>query len=230
MKFMMRSFIAMVLAALPLVAAFGQERSVEESYLQETQEDMIIREQSRMDTREMKELALQYIGEAIQKGNTGPGVHQALEYLGLEGILNRATENGRLINNFPTVRRDAARYLGELGTPEAKEILLKMIYNDSEPMVLQEVVKSLADIGNDDNGRTTETIAWILKKFDNTNPDNLLALVAIDAFDRLGTAKGGLKDPNAVQMLLRIADGSNYIRPVQNKAKAILLKIRQSSK
>jgi hypothetical protein len=229
MKYMMRSIAVAILVAIPLAAVYGQERSVEESYLQETQEDMIIREQSRADTREMKELALEYIGDAIQKGNTGPGVHQALEYLGLEGVLNRATENGRLINNFPTIRRDAARYLGELGTPEAKETLLKMIYNDNEPMVLQEVVKSLADIGNDDNGRTTETIAWILKKFDNTNPDNLLALVAIDAFDRLGEAKGGLRDPNAVQMLLRIADG-NYIRPVQNKAKAVLIKIRQSSR
>ncbi|MDR1506024.1 MAG: HEAT repeat domain-containing protein [Treponema sp.] len=226
---MKRIVVMLALVSIPLFLLPGQEteRSVEESYLQESVENMIIREQSRADTREMKMIALAYIGDAIDRGNTGDEVRQALEYMGLEGVLNRSRENGRLVNNFPDVRREAARYLGRMGTVEAKDALLKIIYYDNEPMVLQEAVKSLADIGNDDGGRTVSTIAWILMKFDNTNPDNLLALSAVEAFEKLGTASGGLRDPNAVQMLIRIAEGP-YIRPVQDRAKAALGRIRLS--
>jgi HEAT repeat protein len=201
--------------------------SVEESYLQESVENMIIREQSRAESREMKMIALEYIGDALTRGNHSDEIRQALEYMGLEGVLNQGRENGRLINNYPDVRRETAKYLGQMGTPEAKDALLKMIYYDNEPMVLQEAVKSLADIGNDDNGRTISTIAWIVQKFDNTNPDNLLALSAIEAFEKLGAANGGLKDPNAIQMIIRIADGP-YIRPVQDRAKQALVNIRKA--
>jgi HEAT repeat protein len=216
---------------MPLWLATGQqtdEISVEESYLQESVENMIIREQSRADTREMKMIALEYIGDAIDRGNKSEEVRQALEYMGLEGVLNQGRENGRLINNYPDVRRETAKYLGKMGTPEAKDTLLRMIYYDNEPMVLQEVVKSLADIGIDDNGRTISTIAWILQKFDNTNPDNLLALSAIEAFEKLGgSSSGGLKDPNAIQMLIRISEGP-YIKPVQLRAKQALVNIRKA--
>jgi len=185
---------------------------------------MIIREQSRTDSREMKMIALEYIGDAIDRGNKGEDVQQALEYMGLEGTLNRGRENGRLVNNYPDVRRETAKYLGKMKTEEAKEILLKVIYYDNEPMVLQEAVKSLADIGIDDNGKTISTIAWILQKFDNTNPDNLLALSAIEAFEKLGA---GNRDTHAIQMLIRISDGP-YIRPVQERARQALVNIRRS--
>jgi len=146
--------------------------------------------------------------------------------MGLEGTLNRGRENGRLVNNYPDVRRESARYLGKMGTEEAKETLLKIIYYDNEPMVLQEAVKSLADIGIDDNGKTVSTIAWILQKFDNTNPDNLLALSAIEAFEKLGVG-GKIRDPHAIQMLIRISDGP-YIRPVQERARQALVNIRKA--
>jgi HEAT repeat protein len=218
------------IVCIPALLATGQqsdEISVEESYLQESVENMIIREQSRAESREMKMIALEYIGDAINRGNKSEEVRAALEYMGLEGTLNRGRENGRLVNSYPDVRRETVKYLGLLGTPEAKDTLLRIIYYDNEPMVLQEAVKSLADIGNDDNGKTVSTIAWILQKFDNTNPDNLLALSAIEAFEKLGASNGGLKDPNAIQMLIRIAEGP-YIRPVQDRAKQALVNIRRA--
>ena len=93
--------------------------------------------------------------------------------------------------------------------------------------MLQEVVKSLDDIGQDDDGKAISTIAWILQKFDNTNPDNLLAFLAIDAFERL-SGSGGINQ-NVIQILMRIADGP-YIRSVQEKAKTALKTIRTGSK
>ncbi|MCL1927474.1 MAG: HEAT repeat domain-containing protein [Treponema sp.] len=223
---MKRFILLLVIVSIPVIFALGQasEMSIEESYLQESIENMIIREQSRAESREMKMIALSYIGDAIERGNRGDEVRQALEYMGLEGILNRGRENGRLVNNYPDVRRESARYLGLMGTPEAKDALLRIIYYDNEPMVLQEAIKSLGDIGIDDDGRAMTTIAWIFQKFDNTNPDNLLALSAIEAFEKLSVK--GMKDTNAIQILIRIAEGP-YIRPVQDRARQALVNLRR---
>jgi hypothetical protein len=204
------------------------EMSVEESYLQESVELMVIRETSRADTRDQKLVALEYISDAINRGNTGEEVRAALEYLAMEGVMNKARENGRLVNNFPDVRRKAAEYLGDLGTVEAKNTLLKIVVADPEPMVLQEAVKSLAKIGLNENEETVNAIAWIVTRFDVLNPDNLLALSAVDAFEKIAEKNGGIKDPNAIRVLIRIAEGP-YIRPVQDRAKQVIMDLRRYS-
>jgi hypothetical protein len=225
-----RLFIVFLAACVAVSAAVGQtakqEMSVEESYLQESIELMVIRETSRAESRDQKMVALEYIGEAIDRGNKGEDIRQALEYLSMEGVLNKARENGRLVNNFPDVRRQAARYLGTLGTPEAKATLLRICVADNEPMVLQEAVKSLGDIGLNDNDETVNTISWIVTRFNVLNPDNLLALSAVDAFAKIAEKNKGIKDPNAVRVLILISEGP-YIKPVQERAKQVLLDLRK---
>jgi hypothetical protein len=198
-----------------------REMTVEQSYLQESVEMMIIREQSRTDSRDQKMIALEYIGDAISRGNATEEVRSALEYLSLEGTVNQARENGRLINNYPDVRTKAATYLGELGTPEAKDALIKIVMADTEPMVLTEAIKSLAKIGINENEETVNAIAWIVSRYDVLNPDNLLALSAIEAFEKIAAKNGGIKDPGAIRVLMRIADG-RYIPPVRDRAKQAL--------
>jgi hypothetical protein len=207
-------------------AAMAQEMSVEESYLQESVENMIIREQSVATGRDMKMVALEYIGEAIEHGNTSDDVRNALEYLALEGLTNQTRENGRMINNFPDVRAKAVSYLGEVGTPEAKNALLKVMLADPEPMVLTEAVKSLAKIGLNENEETANTISWVVTRFDVLNPDNLLALSALEAFETLAKKNGGLKDPSALRIIMRIADG-RYITPVKDRARQLIFDLRQ---
>jgi hypothetical protein len=201
------------------------EMSVEESYLQESVEMMIIREQSRADDRDGKLVALEYIREAIENGNTSDELRGALEFMGLEGVLNQTRENGRLMNNFPDVRVRAAQYLGSLGTVEARDSLVKMLLIDNEPMVLTEVIKSLGRLARDGvtegYEETISAVAWIARRFDSINPDNLLALSALDLFDTLGGMNNGIKDPAAIDAIRRIANG-RYIRPVQEKAKSVL--------
>jgi hypothetical protein len=207
-------------------AAMAQEMSIEESYLQQSIENMIIREQSVATGRDMKLVALEYIGEAIRHGNTSDDVRNALEYLALEGLTNQTRENGRMINNFPDVRAKAASYLGEVGTPEAKNALLKVMLADPEPMVLTEAVKSLAKIGLNENEETANTISWVVTRFDMLNPDNLLALSALEAFETLAKKNGGLKDPSALRTIMRIADG-RYIAPVKDRARQLIFDLRQ---
>jgi hypothetical protein len=222
---------AAVIFSAALSAAFGQanssagEVSVEESYLQESVEMMIIREQSRSDDRDGKLVALEYIREAIENGNTSDELRGALEFMGLEGVLNQTRENGRLMNNFPDVRVRAAEYLGSLRTVEARDSLVKMLLIDNEPMVLTEVVKSLSAMGTagltENSEETITAVAWIIRRYDARSPDNLLALSALDFFDTYGQINNGIKDPMAIDAIRRVAAG-RYIRPVQDKAKALL--------
>jgi hypothetical protein len=221
--------VAAAAGLLPAVTAAAQEISVEESYLQESIENMIIRENSQALGRDMKLVALEYIGEAIGHGNTSEDVRNALEYLALEGLTNQTRENGRLINNFPDVRAKAAAYLGEVGTPEAKNALLKVMLADPEPMVLTEAVKALAKIGLNENEETANTISWVVTRVDVLNPDNLLALSALEAFETLAKKNGGLKDPSALRTIMRIADG-RYITPVKDRARQLIFDLRQYNK
>jgi hypothetical protein len=225
-RFAAVGMILTIMASTVVGQNSSREMSVEESYLQDAVELMIIREQSRGESRDMKMIALEYIGDTIERGNKSEEVRAALEYLAFEGLVNKTRENGRLLNNYPDVRTKAAAYLGELGTPEAKGTLVKIISADTEPMVLTEAVKSLAKINNTDIEETINVITRMLSKFDTLNPDNLLALSALDAYDKLAQVNGGKVDPATIQLIIRIAEGI-YAKPVQAKARIVLSNIRK---
>jgi HEAT repeat protein len=225
-----RFSVLIVVAAIAVSTAAAQnpppnELTVEQSYLQESIELMIIRETARASTREQKFIALEYIGDAINRGNNSDDIRQTLEYLSREGRRIQARENGRLTNNFPDVRRQAARYLGQLGTEEARKSLVEICQFENEPMVLQEAIKSLGDIGTNDNNETVANIAWVMTRFDNLNPDNLMAIATIDAFERIARQNNGLNSPEAIRVLVRISEG-HYIRPVQERARQLLAELR----
>jgi HEAT repeat protein len=219
-----------IFAAVLLVPAQSpnsdRERTIEEAYLQESIEIAIIREQSQSDNWDGQRVALEYISEAIENGNTSDDLRAALEHMGLEGVANIMRENGRIVNNFPDVRARSASFLGELGTTEAKNALIKMLLADNEPWVLSETVKSLAKIGINDDEETVRTIAWIIRRYDAIGPNDSLAKAALDAFDSFAKNNNGLRDFSAVQSIMLIRDG-HYIKPVQERAKEVLTNIRK---
>jgi len=203
----------------------GREMSIEESYLQESIELMIIRETARASSREQKLIALEYIGDALDRGNTNEEIRQTLEYLSREGRRSQARENGRLVNNFPDVRRQAVRYLGQIGTEEAKDALIDITQSENEPMVLQEAIRSLGEIGLNDNNETINNISWVMRRFDTLHPDNLMAIATIDAFEKIARKNGGLNSQEAIQTLLRISEG-HYITPVKERARQLIAELR----
>jgi len=225
-----RFFVLLITSVFAVSTVFaqsnsGREMSVEESYLQESIELMIIRETARSSSREQKLIALEYIGDAIDRGNKSEDIRQTLEYLSREGRRSVARENGRVMNNFPDVRRQSARYLGQLGTEEAKDALLDICQYENEPMVLQEAIKSLGDIGLNDNNETILNITWIMRRFDNLHPDNLMAIATIEAFEKIARKQGGISSPEAIQTLLRISEG-HYITPVKERARQLIAELR----
>jgi HEAT repeat protein len=213
------------------VAAQSQRRELtpEESYLQASIEMMIIRETARSYTREQKFIALEYIGEALNKGNTNDEIRQTLEYLSREGRASTARENGRIMNNFPDVRRQSAKYLGQIGTEEARKTLIDVIQFENEETVLQEAIKSLGDIGANPNNETVVIISWVMNRYNTLKPDNLMALATIDAFEKIARKNNGINSPEAIRTLILISEGL-YVTPVRERAKQLLAELRTYGK
>ncbi|MDR1836572.1 MAG: HEAT repeat domain-containing protein [Treponema sp.] len=225
-----RFFILIVAAVIAVSTAAaqsssGREMTIEETYLRESIELMIIRETARSSTREQKYIALEYIGEALGRGSTNDELRQTLEYLAMEGSRSVARENGRVVNNFPDVRREAAKYLGQLGTEEARVALVNVCRYESEPLVLQEAIKALGDIGTNVNNETILNITMVMSRFDNLTPDNLMAIATIDAFEKIARKNNGINYPGAIQLLIRISEGI-YITPVRERARQLLADLR----
>ena len=227
--------LAAIFAVLPVFAmaqtrpgftAGNSEVAVEQSYLQESVEFMIISEQSRTESQAMKLAALESIREAIGRGYRNEEIHSTLEFLALEGVVNQVRQSGRIVNDFPAVRTRAAAYLGELGTPEAHKTLITIVGRDNESMVVTEAIKSLGKIGTDNSGEAVSAIARTVNRFGNVNPDNILALAAIDAFEKISEANGGQPSQTAIQALMRISEG-RYTRPVQERAIRAIANMRR---
>ncbi len=205
----------------------GGERTVEEAYLQESLETLIIKEQAYSDNKDMKLIALKYSKQAIDGGRKNEEVRKSLEYLALETstVVVRSAGLGRPTNNYPDVRAKACEYLGEFPTVESKDALIKVTLSDNEPMVLAAAMKSLGKIGMNEEDEVTQVIAYILNRYDVLMPDNSLADQGLDALLAIAEKNGGLRDPSAVRAVMRIATG-NYITPVRMKANAVLDKLR----
>jgi len=231
----LKRFSVLMLAALIAIpSVMGQsgtsdsEMSVEEAYLQEAIEMMLIRETSRGGSREQKMLALEYISSALERGSTNDEIRTTLEYLSLEGTQNKVREKGRLINDYPEIRQQAAKLLGTLGTPEAKRALIKICNNtEIETMVLQEAVRSLGVIGTNENNDAVNAIVWITTRYSNAiAPDNSLALASVEALDKIAAKNKGINDPGAFNLLLTIASGP-YAPAVKERAKQAIIDMRR---
>jgi len=235
---MKKALIVAVIASLALSGILAQqpdkpaktEKTVEEAYLTETYEGKIILEYAQGDTKGMKQDALLYIKEAIDDGRKGEDIQRALSYLALDGTtyVTREGGYGRVKNNYPDVRAKACEYLGLLGTESARAALIKVTYGDNEPMVVAAAIRGLGVIGNNDDDRVTDVIAYVVNRYDILYPDNTLAFEALIAVDRLAEKNDGMDDSAAIKMVMRIADG-NYITPVKTKAKEILSRLRKYS-
>ena len=81
-------------------------------------------------------------------------------------------------------------------------------------------VKSLGELGYNNNDEVIEMINFINKKFDIVNPSSSLAVEVLNAYEKLApTAKDR---QGMIDNIMRIANNFNYITPVRNKAVALL--------
>jgi hypothetical protein len=199
--------------------------TVEEAYLNSV-EGVIINEMATADGRDNKQVALQYIENAINAGRKTDDIQTALTSLASEGVNSVVKESNRTVNNYPDVRMKACELLGKMGTKKAKDTLIAVMYSDNEPSVIMAAVKSLGDLGYNDNDEVIDMVNWVTRKFDIILPTSSLALEVLNTYEKLApTVKN--KGP-MVETIIRIASNYNYVTPVRNRAYQVLKNVSES--
>ncbi|GHU40587.1 hypothetical protein FACS1894190_07670 [Spirochaetia bacterium] len=207
----------------------AQEVSVEDSYLQQSVEVMIIREQAQSLDRDSKFLALEYLREIIDNGNTGDDVRIVLQGMAMEGILNRVQSEGRVANNFPDVRMKAVEYLGSINSQASVDALIRVMLTDTEPAVLTAAINSLKKIGNNENDDTVNSIAFAFDKQNARHPDNVLAVAVLNAF-RSFSEQSASKSPEIYRIALYLSTSGVYAKTVRDYAAKVLNQIKISGR
>lgn len=208
----------------------GSEKTVEEAYLQESAETVMVRELSHSDDKDGKLIALAYARKAMDGGRKSDEIRASLEYLALENtqVIARSGGLGVSTNNFPDVRAKACEYLGEFPSEEAKDSLLKVVLNSKieDPMVLAEAIRSLGTIGINDNDEVVDAICYSVNHFANVGmSEDRLAIYTCFALQELAEKGGGIKDMVTVtNTVLKFTKGS-YVTPVKKVAMQTLEKL-----
>jgi hypothetical protein len=220
--------VARIAAQTPTPAG-TKELTIEELFLQSV-EFQVLREKAFSEDYDIKMSALDDLEKMITGGSVGQNTIQVefvLEYLALEGTMRVVREERRQINNFPEVRRRAAQLLGKLGGREACRALITVLLADNEPTVKSEAVYGLGVIGLNENNEAVQAIAFAFYREDPTMPDNNFGFAVALALEKLNQKTGGIKDPAAYQILVKIAQG-NYSKSVRTKALQVLDAMKQA--
>ena len=225
--------IAVALASMTICAGVyaqssksGNETSVESEYMS-SMEDIVIMEMANSDQRDNKLVALQYLEEAADNGNISPDMMAALNQLSGEGISTQSRTKGRLSNNYPDIRAKACDLLGEIPTEESKNTLVGIANEDKEPMVVTAAIRSLGNIGINDNDEVVQMIEFVQRKYAAVNPTSSLALEILNAYEKLAPT---VQDRNAmIQSIGEIATNYKYVTPVRTRARDLMKKLQSGS-
>ncbi len=193
--------------------------TVEEAYLN-TVEGVIIKGLAVSEGRDNKQVALQYIENALASGRKSEDIQKSLDSLASEGINSVVREDGRMMNNFPDIRAKACELLGQMGTIAAKDTLVSVMYSDNEPAVITAAVRSLGQLGFNENDEVVDMISWITRKFDIIYPTSSLALEILNTYEKL--APNVKNKTSMVEAIVRISNNYNYVTPVRNRAYEVL--------
>ena len=216
--------LVLVLAGMPL-AAQESEQTIEELYLQSAIKTQIIKAEAASPDRDMKMIALTDIGRMIEDGSAGdnPELVAVLGDLAGEGVTNVVREQGHVLNDFPDVRREAARILGELGTEDAAQKLNTILLTDPEPMVMSEAILAISNIDVEDKHGRNRSMAAAIYRQTAINKDNNFAYTFLQSVENVASREGGVSDPMLFEEVAKIADArQGYNRVVRERAFQLL--------
>lgn len=98
-------------------------------------------------------------------------------FLTEEGSTRQEFENGRLVNDFPEVRRKSVQVLGKLGGDEARDALINILINDQSAAVRAEACLSLAKVGDNTNGEALSALVYIYRSTYKPDPNFVMAII-----------------------------------------------------
>lgn len=227
MKLSKKVFIASVMMVISgFIFAQEKESTVESEYLNDVDGDIIMT-LAESDEYDNKLVAIQYLQSALEDGNTSDAVIQALDRLAGDGLTTQNRTNGRLTNNFPEIRREACKLMAKVPTEHSKNMLISIAVADNEPMVIAAAVKSLGEIGINENDEAVDAIAFANRRNQVLNPTSSLALEVLNAFEMLADSTENKK--TMIDAVARISTDYHYVTPVRQKAYKLLKKLSSSS-
>jgi len=157
----------------------------------------------------------------VKNGTRNIEIENLLITVGEEGSTSKKYAGLTVVNNFPELRRQACKILGEIGSDRARTALITMLLSESDATVKAEAAYALGIIGNDEKGDATGAIGWMIERDDSLTPDNNFAYAAILALERIAIKNNGLKNAAGYTALVTIAQG-NYLRTVKDKALEVI--------
>jgi len=230
MKLSKKLCLALCLAASSIFvfAASNKESetSVENEYLNDIDGEIIMT-LAESDDYDNKLVALQYLQNALDEGNTSDAVLRGLERLAGEGINSQTRENGRLMNNYPDIRREACLLMSKVPTEHSKNVLVGIAVADAEPMVIAAAVKSLGEIGINENDEVVDAIAFANRRNQVLNPTSSLAMEVLNAYEKLAPSTENKK--TMIDSVARISSDYHYVTPVRQKAYKLLKQLSSQS-
>lgn len=225
MKIRAISLVLVMLSLVLPISAQESEQTIEELYLQSAIKTQIIKAEAASPDREMKMIALQDISRMVDEGTAAdnPEIMEVLGDLGGEGVTNVVREQGHVLNDFPDVRREAARVLGKLGTQEAARELNTILLTDPEPMVMSEAILAISTIEVEDKQSRNRSMAAAIYRQTAVNKDNNFAYTFLQSVENVASREGGISDPMIFEEVAKIADSrQGYNRVVRDRAFQLL--------
>ena len=149
-----------------------------------------------------------------------------MEFLALEGILNKTLDvGGHVANDFPDVRARAVNTLGLVGTEDAKKRVLKVMLKEKEPNVQYEALHALLKIGIKNDKNALDICTRVFNEFHIIAPDNRMAQALLELFTSFLDGGGDIDDLTFIKTVMNIADGPAYTRFVRLKAGSLLTRL-----
>ena len=167
-------------------------------------EYLILDEMARSSLRVLKTEALSRIARFLGGEEYLPLPARSIEaVVGLlvaEGVTSPVYVGGGQDHDFPLLRAESCRLLGELGTRGARTILVGVVENDPSIEVQSAAVRSLGVLGPDPAGRAARAISVAVGR---TWESGALLKSGLEALASI--ARAGPVDPAGQALLVRIA-------------------------
>lgn len=208
---------------------FAQEETVEDLYLKVSAETRIIDSQASSPNRDLKNMAMDDLTVMNDEGRLNgndPVVMNIITKLGSEGTGIISTHNGRIINNFPMLRRKASKLLGEINTQQSADALLTLGEMETESMVLSEIIVSISKNTVADPEVIVNMISRLME-IHGSSKDHNFAYAFLIAVENISNNGLEITNPKIFQLLSEMTlPESGYIQVVTDKALNVLKSIR----
>lgn len=231
MKILKAALILAVVSSSLFAQNSRSEKSVESEYLSDA-DGMVVMSLATSPSYDNKLVALEYLQSAIDNGNTSEQIITAVSQLAGEGVNTQMREKGRIVNNFPDIRREACLMMGRISADEKtmkqiKTTLVSITVQDSEPMVMAAAIRALGEVGTINTDEVVSAISTASRRNQATNPTSSMALEVINAMEKLAPTAENKR--LIIDTCASIAADYHYVTPVRNRALSLIKSLGASN-